>query len=113
MTTPSAGGATFAVTPKPVAWYRIEDGLRVYYETEAWPNMTPLYTVASSATRLLKIGEIIEIPDGFDVQPNTRFCEWDVALKARLPAGTPVYVMTPEDPPIAKVVPADRGGVQK
>ena len=37
---------------KPVAWFRIENGMRVYYETEAWPDMTPLY-LAPSATRAI------------------------------------------------------------
>jgi hypothetical protein len=45
----SAGGEC-----KPVAWYRIENGLRVYYETEAWPNMTPLYSTPQSAIGALQ-----------------------------------------------------------
>lgn len=34
---------------KPVAWYRIENVGRVYYETEAWSDMTPLYETPVSA----------------------------------------------------------------
>jgi len=47
---------------------------------------------AASATRYIVVGEIIEIPDGFGVQPNTKFCEWDYGIKARLPSGTKVYI---------------------
>jgi hypothetical protein len=47
------------------------------------------------APKLVEIGEIFEVPDGFDAQPNTRFCEWNVELKARLPVGTKVYVIEP------------------
>lgn len=45
----AAGGSN---SQTPVAWFRIEDGIRTYYETEAWPNMTPLYShsVPTSAT---------------------------------------------------------------
>ncbi len=28
---------------EPVAWFRYEGGLRIYYETKAWPDLTPLY----------------------------------------------------------------------
>ena len=27
-----------------VAWYRDEDGIRIYYESKVWDNATPLYT---------------------------------------------------------------------
>jgi hypothetical protein len=33
---------------EPVAWFRLENGIRVYYETEAWPDMTPLYAAPLS-----------------------------------------------------------------
>ena len=29
---------------EPVAWYRDEDGIRIYYETKYWNDATPLYT---------------------------------------------------------------------
>ena len=29
---------------EPVAWYRDEDGIRIYYETKCWDDATPLYT---------------------------------------------------------------------
>lgn len=35
---------------KPVAWYRVENGVRVYYETEAWPDMMPLYSTFARTT---------------------------------------------------------------
>ncbi len=37
-----------SATGTPVAWFRMENGIRVYYETEAWPNMTPLYSASSA-----------------------------------------------------------------
>lgn len=30
--------------PEPVAWYRDEDGIRIYYESKVWDDATPLYT---------------------------------------------------------------------
>ena len=29
---------------EPVAWYRDEDGIRIYYETKCWDDAIPLYT---------------------------------------------------------------------
>jgi hypothetical protein len=29
---------------EPVAWYRDEDGMRIYYDTKCWEDATPLYT---------------------------------------------------------------------
>jgi len=29
---------------EPVAWYRDEDGIRIYYESKVWDDATPLYT---------------------------------------------------------------------
>jgi len=53
---------------EPVAWFRLENGMRVYYETEAWPDMTPLYTAPLSETAkngwsnpvVMKINEAIQ-----------------------------------------------------
>ena len=28
---------------EPVAWYRDEDGIRIYYESKVWDDATPLY----------------------------------------------------------------------
>lgn len=57
-----------------------------------------------SATTPIEIGELVEIPDGFDAQPNTIFCEWN-DLRYKLPAGTKVYAMRPADPPTADITP--------
>jgi hypothetical protein len=43
---------------EPVAWMRIEGGIRVYYETEAHSGMTPLYSTLPAT------GAITECPDG-------------------------------------------------
>jgi hypothetical protein len=32
------------IEQEPVAWYRDEDGIRIYYETKVWNDCTPLYT---------------------------------------------------------------------
>jgi hypothetical protein len=32
------------IEQEPVAWYRDEDGIRIYYETKVWDDCTPLYT---------------------------------------------------------------------
>jgi len=59
-------------------WHALMEGIDAY--------------LVASATRYIVVGEIIEIPDGFGVQPNTKFCEWDYGIKARLPSGTKVYI---------------------
>jgi len=33
-----------AQVQEPVAWYRDEDGIRIYYDTKCWEDATPLYT---------------------------------------------------------------------
>ena len=38
------------IEQEPVAWYRDEDGIRIYYETKAWDNCTPLYTTQQQRT---------------------------------------------------------------
>lgn len=55
-----------APMPKPLAWLRMEDGIRVYYETKAWPNMTPLYEAPVSATPIpcSKCGKTPPFPGG-------------------------------------------------
>jgi len=32
-----------------VAWYRDEDGIRIYYESKVWDDATPLYTAPPAA----------------------------------------------------------------
>lgn len=39
-----------SASAEPVAWFRMEDGIRVYYETEAHPGMTPLYAAPLSSS---------------------------------------------------------------
>lgn len=34
---------------EPVAWYRDEDGIRIYYESKVWDDATPLYTTPPAA----------------------------------------------------------------
>jgi hypothetical protein len=38
------------VKDEPVAWYRDEDGIRIYYETKAWDDCIPLYTTPPQRT---------------------------------------------------------------
>ena len=38
------------IEQEPVAWYRDEDGIRIYYETKAWDDCTPLYTTPQQRT---------------------------------------------------------------
>jgi len=35
---------------EPAAWYRDEDGIRIYYETKVWDDCTPLYTTPQQRT---------------------------------------------------------------
>jgi hypothetical protein len=39
-----------AMKQEPVAWYRDEDGIRIYYETKVWDDCTPLYTTLQQRT---------------------------------------------------------------
>ena len=41
---PAPAPATELREQEPVAWYRDEDGIRIYYESKVWDNATPLYT---------------------------------------------------------------------
>jgi len=58
---PYSTQAQYAITPlfqaiakaekqEPVAWYRDEDGIRIYYETKVWDDCTPLYTTPQQRT---------------------------------------------------------------
>ena len=38
------------IEQEPVAWYRDEDGIRIYYETKVWDDCTPLYTTPQQRT---------------------------------------------------------------
>jgi hypothetical protein len=35
---------------EPVAWFRYEDGMWIYYETKAWDDLQPLYTTPQQRT---------------------------------------------------------------
>jgi len=35
---------------EPLAWYRDEDGIRIYYESKVWDDATPLYTTPPQRT---------------------------------------------------------------
>ena len=35
---------------EPVAWYRDEDGIRIYYESKVWDDAIPLYTTPPQRT---------------------------------------------------------------
>lgn len=43
--------AALKVVQEPVAWYRDEDGIRIYYESKCWDDATPLYTTPPAAKR--------------------------------------------------------------
>lgn len=64
---------------------------------------------ARPEARLIEVGEMVEIPDGFDVQPNTIYCMWN-DKRSRLAAGTKVYIMGPGDAPAVNVTPMNVGG---
>jgi hypothetical protein len=38
------------IEQEPVAWYRDENGIRIYYETKVWDDCTPLYTTPQQRT---------------------------------------------------------------
>jgi hypothetical protein len=45
---------------EPVAWYRDEDGMRIYYDTKCWEDATPLYTTPPAQP------EPVQEPDWLD-----------------------------------------------
>lgn len=47
------------VADEPVAWYRDEDGIRIYYESKCWDDAIPLYTRPQLAA----------IPEGWKLVP--------------------------------------------
>jgi len=42
--------AALEAKDEPVAWYKDEDGIRIYYETKAWDDCIPLYTTPPQRT---------------------------------------------------------------
>jgi hypothetical protein len=40
------------IEQEPVAWYRDEDGIRIYYETKVWDDCTPLYTTLHEEAKI-------------------------------------------------------------
>ena len=42
--------AALEAKDEPVAWYRDEDGIRIYYESKVWDDATPLYTTPPQRT---------------------------------------------------------------
>ena len=53
---------------EPVAWYRDEDGIRIYYESKVWDDATPLYTTPPQRTWVgLTDDEIAEVEDEYIV----------------------------------------------
>ena len=62
---------------EPVAWFRYEDGMRIYYETKAWDDLQALYTAPPQPkpqTRelqrlLFAVGQAVENGDApFDIE---------------------------------------------
>jgi hypothetical protein len=43
-------GVPAAPVQEPVAWYRDENGIRIYYESKAWDDAIPLYTTPPQRT---------------------------------------------------------------
>jgi hypothetical protein len=43
--------ARSAPVQEPVAWYRDEGEIRIYYESKCWDDATPLYTTQPAAQR--------------------------------------------------------------
>lgn len=43
---------------EPVAWYRDEDGIRIYYESKCWDDAIPLYTRPQPAAQWVEVEKI-------------------------------------------------------
>jgi hypothetical protein len=72
------------IEQEPVAWYRDEDGIRIYYETKVWDDCTPLYTTPQQRTWVgLTDEEIVSTSKEthFASKPVTAFAK---AIEAKL-----------------------------
>jgi len=58
---------------EPVAWYRDEDGIRIYYETKVWDDCTPLYTTPQPKQEQ---GEPVALKKG-ECWPKEVMRQWD------------------------------------
>ena len=63
---------------EPVAWYKDEDGIRIYYESKVWDDATPLYTSPPQRTLVGLTVEEIEDCYGGEINDFAR------AIKAKL-----------------------------
>jgi hypothetical protein len=82
--------ALAAPVQEPVAWYRDEDGIRIYYESKVWDDATPLYTTPPSQPA--PVQEPVAFFDWYDNAHwgNEDFKEgchrsWNAALKYTTP----------------------------
>jgi hypothetical protein len=62
---------------EPVAWYRDEDGIRIYYETKVWDDCTPLYTTPQQRTWVGLTNEEIDA-----LEPATDTLEFPQTVRA-------------------------------
>ena len=66
--------AALQTKDEPAAWYRDEDGIRIYYDSKVWADATPLYT-APPQRKPLTDEEIAAISKAthFQSKPVTAF----------------------------------------
>ena len=63
---------------EPVAWYKDEDGIRIYYESKVWDDATPLYTSPPAQRTWVRLTDE-EIEKGRDqtFSTNNPYCPCD------------------------------------